>query len=133
MKMMALMLAGMMACSTVPDTSQSDAATVGGVTLTAEETGAEVRLKLTNQSGQPVGYNLCSSRLMRRSGDSWTNVPTGVMCTMEIRTLATGASDTFTHTMPSAATAGEYRYETRVEMPMGGSGTQVASNSFEMK
>ena len=133
MKTMAVMLAAMMACSTVPDANQSAPSTVGGVALTAEATGSEVRLKLTNQSAEPAGYNLCSSRLVRRSGDTWTNVPTGVMCTMEIRTLAAGASDTFTHTLPSSATAGEYRYETRVEMPMGGPGTHVASNSFEVK
>ena len=132
MKMIGVLMMAM-ACSGVPDARQSAPATAGGVTLSAEAKGDEVVLTLTNQSAEPVGYNLCSSRLMRRSGETWTNVPTGVMCTMEIRTLAPGASDTFTHTRPSGLASGQYRYETRVEIPMGGPGDQVASNSFELK
>lgn len=130
MRMMAVMLTIMLAsCSGAPAANQSAPATLGGVTLTAEKSGDDVRLTLANGSADPVGYNLCSSRLLQRTGDGWTNVPTGLICTMEIRTLAAGASDSFTHTLPAAA--GEYRFETRVEIPVGESATQVASNSFQ--
>lgn len=97
------------------------------VTLTAAQTGDRVLLTLRNGSAAPVGYNLCSSELQRRTGSGWDHVETGGMCTMEIRMLPAGESATFEHTLPSGSAAGEYRYVTRAE------GAMVESNPFSIR
>jgi len=113
---------------------------INSATLSREETNvkleaqrtspATILLTLRNGSPQPAGYNLCSSALERRNDDTWTKVPTDEICTMEIRRLASGKTATFEkHPSPSLP-AGEYRYTTRVESPVGGKGVVIASDTF---
>ena len=109
------------------------ASTQGDVTLTATPSAARtVTLTLTNRSSSPVGYNLCTSGLQRREGGQWMNVPTDEVCTMEIRSLASGQSATFEKTPPQNAGPGEYRYVTGVEVPLNGNRVSVESNPFPL-
>lgn len=89
-----------------------------------------IRLSLDNGETHPIGYNLCSSTLHRRSGSAWNPVDTGEMCTMELRTLNPGFDATFEKTLPATLPAGDYRYVTRVESPLGSSGVTLATASF---
>ena len=98
------------------------------ITLMAARTDRTVKLTLTNESSGPIGYNLCTSALQRRIGDTWTGVETGDICTMEIRTLQKGDIATFDKTLPNDTASGEYRYAVNVEW--NGSPTVVASDPF---
>ena len=89
-----------------------------------------VRLSLDNGTQSQIGYNLCTSALERRSGSEWVSVPTDDVCTMELRTLNPGADATFEKKLPAGLPAGDYRYVTRVETPLGTSQTTVATNPF---
>ena len=104
------------------------AAGADGVTLTAAKNADKVMLTLHNQSGAPVGYNLCSSTLQRSSGATWENVPTDQMCTRDIRQLENGGTATFEQTLPAGLTAGEYRYSTTLYRDEQSS--QAVSNPF---
>lgn len=116
--------------ATVPATEPVTAPGTSGLRLTAQPGGDRVTLTLTNGTSSPVGYNLCSSALERRSGGTWTLVETDEICTMELRTLQPGASATFNKRWPSNAGSGEFRYVTRVESPLSGSGVHVATDPF---
>ena len=105
--------------------------TTPGVRLHAEAVSpSAVRLTLDNGTQAQIGYNLCASRLQRRDGAEWTPVQTDEVCTMELRTLNPGADATFEKQLPASLPAGEYRYVTNVESPLGSSQTAVASNTF---
>lgn len=98
------------------------------ITLVAARTERRVELTLSNGSGEPVGYNLCTSALQRRTAGKWTGVETGDICTMEIRTLQNGGTATFTKTLPRDTVSGEYRYTTNVDS--NGRPIVVASDTF---
>lgn len=103
----------------------------GAVTLDAERVSPEmVRLTLRNGTASPVGYNLCSSVLEHETGTTWSQVRTGEVCTMELRTLAPGDSATFDKRLPADLPAGDYRYLTSVESPLGTAQAGIASDSF---
>jgi hypothetical protein len=125
------------ACATPPPTDGNDDSppirqnptqAAAPVELSAERDGTRVVLTLRNRSDSPVGYNLCSSSLQRRTGTTWRVVPTGEMCTMEIRELNAGGSATFEKTLPANAGRGEYRYVTTIERA--GEGVELASNTL---
>jgi hypothetical protein len=101
-----------------------------GTTLTAARNGEQVTLTLRNESGAPVGYNLCSSTLERRSGATWENVPTDEMCTRELRQLENGGMATFEKTLPGGLASGEYRYSTALYRDS--ENAQAASNPFNV-
>ncbi len=98
------------------------------ITLMAVRTDRTVKLALSNESGSPIGYNLCTSALQRRTAEKWTGVETGEVCTMEIRTLQSGGTATFTKTLPDDTVSGQYRYATNVDS--GGNPVVVASDPF---
>lgn len=101
--------------------------------FTAERVGGgTIRLALDNGSTDPIGYNLCTSGLQRRSGSEWTPVETGEVCTMELRTLNPGHDATFEKSLPSGLEAGEYRYVTGIEKPVGGERISVATEPFRV-
>jgi ABC-type glycerol-3-phosphate transport system substrate-binding protein len=104
------------------------AAAPNDITLTAAETDKRVTLTLHNESGGPIGYNLCTSALQRQIAGRWEPEETGDICTMEIRTLPNGESATFEKTLPEDAAADEYRYVTSVES--NGNRVVVESNTF---
>ena len=92
-----------------------------------------IRLALDNGSPDPIGYNLCSSELQRRGTSGWTRVDTGEVCTMELRTLNPGHDATFEKQLPSGLAAGDYRYVTGVESPLGGSRVVLATDPFTVR
>jgi hypothetical protein len=98
------------------------------ITLMAARTDRTVRLTLSNESSGPIGYNLCTSALQRRTAGKWNGVETGDICTMEIRTLQKGGIATFDKTLPEDTVSGEYRYATNVDS--NGSPMVVASDPF---
>ncbi len=125
----AALLALPLASCRTQDASARPAASVPGVSLAAARAGDAVRLTLTNRSGGPVGYNLCSSALLGRGEDgAWMPVPTDLICTMEIRTLTGGASDSFAYPIPAGLAAGDYSWRATVEVPAGGTRRDVISN-----
>jgi hypothetical protein len=136
MRFTALLLAlVLVSCAPVvtPPQSGSGDARAELVTLSTERVATDrVRLILQNGYNGPVGYNLCSSGLERRSGASWQPVPTDEVCTMEIRTLPGGQDATFEKRLPPSLSAGEYRYVTSVEIPFPGQMTRIASPGFRV-
>jgi hypothetical protein len=100
------------------------------ITLMAARTEQTVKLTLSNESGGPIGYNLCASALQRRTAGQWTAVETGDICTMEIRTLQNGSTAIFDKTMPDDTVSGEYRYATNVDS--NGTPIVVASDPFKV-
>jgi hypothetical protein len=51
---------------------------------------------------------------------------------MELRNLASRETATFTQQLPSSLGAGEYRFVTGVESPVGSPRIGIASNSFRI-
>ncbi|HEU4522186.1 MAG TPA: hypothetical protein VFT12_09300 [Thermoanaerobaculia bacterium] len=108
-------------------------ASPSGVMFSAERVATgSIRLALDNGSSQPIGYNLCHSSLQRRTGSEWTSVPGDEICTMEIRTLNPGHDATFEKRLPAGLAAGEYRYVTNVESPLGTPQSAVATAAFRL-
>jgi hypothetical protein len=96
--------------------------------------GGEVTITLTNRSERDIGYNLCPAVLDRRVGDDWVQhpEPPAEVCTMELRILQPGASDSFRHSLPAGLPAGTYRFRLGVEWPLGDARVGVASGPFEV-
>jgi hypothetical protein len=133
-----------MLCTTVLIGGCAQPATSGGgagggmLELTVQpqpaRAGQEVRLTLTNRSDREVGYNLCPSTLQRRAGNDWqqSSLRFTEVCTMELRVLQPGASDTFRHPLPAGLPAGTYRFRASVEWPLGEGQIMVHSAPFEV-
>ena len=100
--------------------------TVFNTTTSAQQ----VRLTLHNGSAASIGYNLCTAVLEHETGTTWSQVRTGEMCTMEIRSLPAGQSTTFDKTLPADLQRGNYRYLTNGESPAGTPQAGIASNAF---
>jgi len=126
-----LLLAG---CALPPPTNAGGSASAVVLTVDRAQyrTGDPLVLTLRNATTQTVGYNLCGAGLDRRVGSEWREVQPGLaeVCTMELRTLAPGASATHRHTVPGGVSAGEYRVRSAVESPLGGSWVPVRSTGF---
>jgi hypothetical protein len=107
-----------------------------GVTLqVSPETvapGGSVTLTLRNDSTVAVAYNLCTSGLERRRDGGWETVPEDRVCTMELRSLGPGAQDRYTVRLPAALPAGEYRYQTSIELPVGGGHRVLQTGPFRV-
>lgn len=103
-----------------------------GVVLSAERSGDAVTLTLTNGSGSAIGYNLCSSALLRRDGATWRTVQTDLVCTMELRSLQPGQQDTFDYPIPSGLPPADYAWSNNIELPLGGTRNQVVSNAVRL-
>lgn len=91
-----------------------------------------IRLSLDNGTTQPVGYNLCLSELQRSDASGWTRVETGDVCTMQLMTLNPGHDATFERNLPMNLPAGDYRFVTGVERPLGSAQVRVATGSFRV-
>lgn len=103
------------------------------VTLSAEQRRTDmVLLRLRNGSGNAVGYNLCATAIERNDG-VWSPLPSDLVCTMELRTLAPGATATFERELSTAVTPGRYRFVTSVEAPLGSRSIGVISNSVDIQ
>lgn len=133
MKLVIASILTFLACAPVTPPPQ-EPSRVGAVTLAAETAGpGRIRLILQNGFDGPVGYNLCTSALERRQDGTWVNVPTDDVCTMELRSLPAGQDATFEKRLPSGIAAGEYRYVTSVEIPVGDPQTRVATPGFQVR
>jgi hypothetical protein len=131
MKILALASLLFVACSAVPPPPQTSSSSSAGVLFGTERISPDtVRLTLDNGASQPIGYNLCSSDLQRRSGSDWVRVDTGEMCTMQLLTLNPGHDATFEKKLPAGLSAGDYRYVTSVENPLGTAPARIATAPF---
>lgn len=117
MKHFTLLVALFVACAPVAAPVPDPEPSIAGVRFEATSTSGEVVLTLHNGTDAPIGFNLCSSRLERREGTVWTHIPTGEMCTMEIRSLPAGETARFEKTLPAKLAGGVYRYTTIVDLP----------------
>ena len=106
----------------------------GPVTLSAAPAqvaqGATMTLTLTNGSSEQIGYNLCTSDLQTAAGRP---VPTGLVCTMELRTLEPGGDVDYRYELPVNMVSGSYRFLTQVEWMQSGRRSALRSNSFEVR
>lgn len=122
------------ACAPVTGIDQPSTSPAARVRFTLEPVSpGVVRLMLDNGASEPVGYNLCTSRLQRNDGGTWVAVPTDEVCTMQISTLNPGHDATFEKRLPAGIPTGEYRYVTRVEIPFGTPAQELATNTFTYK
>jgi hypothetical protein len=106
-----------------------------GVTLVASPdpaaSGSALTLTLRNGTAATVGYNLCTSELMRVTEGGRETVPEDRFCTMELRTLQPGAQDSFQLTLP-AIPPGEYLYVTGIYPMVDGDREEVESQRFRV-
>ncbi|HUG46726.1 MAG TPA: hypothetical protein VMK31_09500 [Sphingomicrobium sp.] len=89
-----------------------------------------VRLALRNGSPEPIGYNLCTSRLESAKG---RKIPTSRACTMELRTLEPGRIATYGYTLPVNMLEGSYRFATQAQAMQSGTAARVKSNAFTVR
>lgn len=92
-------------------------------------------VRLANESGDGVGYNLCFSTLQRSEEGRWPPVDrsdTGdpVFCPAILLGLGSGESAESTVTIPAEAEAGTYRVETSVEI--NGNRHRIVTNTFRV-
>ena len=101
--------------------------------------GDTVRVTFRNVSGEVLGYNLCVSKLDRRSGDAWTTVDEfpgpGGACTLELRSLREGESVQAKRAIPASSPAGTYRLVYNGIGPWRGEGRnrEVATPAFTVQ
>ena len=116
-----------------------DASGLGGVTFrtdaTAYRPGDTVTVRLENESGGEVGYNLCFSTLQHSDDGRWLDVDRGgtgdaVFCTSILLGLEPGDSVESQLTVPAGAEAGEYRVQTSVEVD--GESRRATTNAFSV-
>ncbi|HEU5481936.1 MAG TPA: hypothetical protein VFU80_02425 [Sphingomicrobium sp.] len=86
-------------------------------------------LTLSNGSDRQVGYNLCNSALQTSAGRP---VPSGRICTMELRTLEPGRTATYSYELPVNMAEGSYRFLTQVEWIGANRSSGIRSNSIEV-
>jgi hypothetical protein len=129
-------LVAVLLCGCVPADPAQGPAGVADLRVSPAEAraGEEVMLTLENRSDRELGYNLCPAVLDRRTDAGWEEWPEAPaeVCTMELRTLAPARSGSYRHTLPSGMPAGEYRFRTTVEAPLGEGRVDVASAPFEV-
>jgi hypothetical protein len=103
-----------------------------GVRFSVERVSPGVfRLMLDNGAPHPIGYNLCTSVLQRRTASGWSEAAAEI-CTMQLDTLNPGADATFEKNQDDLE-PGEYRYVTRVESPLGTASAVIATDPFVVR
>ncbi|HEX6308493.1 MAG TPA: immunoglobulin-like domain-containing protein [Longimicrobiales bacterium] len=114
--------------------SSMQGGTGGDIRLAAAPAAAgdSIELRLTNNSADDIGYNLCTTAIERQVGTAWQPVQTDRACTMELRTLEAGGETTYRTTLPPLATAGEYRFTTTVEILEAGGRRTISSNTVRI-
>jgi hypothetical protein len=113
---------------TAPETTTNHNQSASGIRLTAVRLGDTTELTLTNNSTNPIGYNLCSSVLERRDGAQWVVVRTDEACTAELRILQPAGTASIRKQWPKDAGEGQFRYRTRVETPLGGGTADIVTD-----
>jgi hypothetical protein len=106
----------------------------GNVTLAATpaetSAGATMSLTLRNGSRERIGYNLCTSAIVTSTGRS---VDSDRVCTMELRTLNSGASANYSYELPDDLADGTYRFVTQVERMESGGRSSIRSTGFRVR
>jgi hypothetical protein len=120
------------ACTTSAGSGDSASDVTLAVEPGAASAGDSVTLVLANESASVIGYNLCTSSLERQSNGTWQPVPSDRVCTMELRSLETGAQARYPLSLPDGLEAGEYRYRTTVELMATGDRREVESEVFRV-
>lgn len=120
---------------TSAQTARDDATVTLRVEPAAVSAGDSLQLMLENGLEEPLGYNLCTSALEWRRGETWQPVPSDRVCTMELRILEPGQEADFRFAMPELPQlpAGEYRAVTGVEHMTSGGRTEVRSEPFRVE
>lgn len=132
---MRLLTLTLLAVAFVACTTTGSGAGSNGVTMTVTperaEPGDSVTLVLRNDSQDELGYNLCTSGLLRRTdGDAWEPVPSDRACTRELRMLSPRQRATYDLDLPAGLAPGTYRFETNVQRIEQNVSETVASESF---
>jgi hypothetical protein len=86
--------------------------------------GEVVTLILRNDTGNLVGYNLCLSSFLVRSGAEWRSMPTHQGCTLMFSELPAGAEVRYDREVPASLESGTYRFWTVIRL-MTGEGPEV--------
>jgi hypothetical protein len=94
--------------------------------------GAEVSLRLRNESLQPLGFNLCFSTLQRHEGAAWETIPLieNELCQALQKRLNPGEESSERRVLRESLEEGEYRFLTHVEWD--GERQEVTSSSFRV-
>jgi hypothetical protein len=90
-----------------------------GVAPNPASPGDNTALKLRNQTGARVGYNLCFSKLERRGRTGWISIPLNHVCPAILMTLEPGREATSRMKLPLNLADGYYRFRIEVESPLG--------------
>lgn len=117
-----------------PSTAPPAAEQPGEISFSASpekvDAGATVLLSLANGTGEPLGYNLCTSTLQSADG---TEMRSDRACTMELRILEPGGSTTYSFDLPGILEDGTYRFSTDLQRMNSGARAAVTSNSIEIR
>jgi hypothetical protein len=131
-----VLLAVLLFAGCSPNARSADGPTFADLTVEPAQArpGGETLLSLTNRSDQEIGYNLCPAVLDRRVDGEWERHPEvpSEICTMELRVLDPGHSDSFRHTLPATLPAGTYRFSVGVEWPLGEGRVELTTEAFEV-
>lgn len=112
----------------------------GGVTLTLDRTSyaknAMVTLRIASQSRDTLGYNPCANRVVeRQDGSQWVAYAEPErMCTMELRLLIPGETQTATTDLPGNVQAGTHRIVLTLQpqTSAGGAAVRAVSPDFRV-
>jgi hypothetical protein len=114
--------------------SVGDGPVVLGTDRSAYAAGDTARLALVNNSSAEVGFNLCRSRLERRSDGGWTHVEgAGLYCVDILLGLAPGKTATGVFPLPAELPGGEYRLVTHVSIDPREFAAPIATGVFMVR
>ena len=102
------------------------------------ETGRGIRLQLTNRTSETLWYNLCTASLQEKTDKGWVPVEAGWLppdhaCTLELRSLPPGESDTFEGPLRDDLQVGTYRFEDQIGVGEEDLTTPIYSDAFELR
>jgi hypothetical protein len=124
----------LLSCSApIPATPAAAAAAVRLTVEPHDEDSPGYLLTLENLSRRPLGYNLCASALERQTDEGWVTVPPAAVCTMELRALAPGGTDSLIHYRAQPLEPGIYRFTTTIERPLGDKPAALSTESFAIE
>ncbi len=109
------------------------------VTLEVEadgfEPGAEVTLLLVNQSGEPVGFNLCFHELERFTDDGWkgSEEQEDRICTAVLHIIDPGEDARYEASLPATLSPGEYRFRVALHLMDQGEFRDQVSDPFHIE
>jgi hypothetical protein len=97
--------------------------------------GERVELTLRNETGEPLGVNLCLSTLEQRRNGEWADAPRQLeeVCTALLQLLEPGQTASHSFRLVPGLAAGEYRFRTRIEKMHTGATDHYASDAFQLR